>query len=101
MRAQVEESVGELDKTRTDLALREDDHQLVSEALLAKDEELAKRDEELQIVKSRLQEVCDQVGCVVFISIKCHIFYLLACSVNTQRRQTHSDPVHVHSGRGH
>lgn len=71
VRAQVEESVGELDKTRTDLALREDDHHLVSEALSSKDEELAKKDEELakkdeelQAAKTRLQEVCNQVGCL-------------------------------------
>jgi len=54
MSERAEESVNELDKTRTDLALREDDHQVVSEALMAKDEQLSSVDSRLHELKSLL-----------------------------------------------
>lgn len=62
MHTQLEDAEGQLASAHADLALKEDDNQLVSEAM-------AKKDEELQTVQVRLQEVCnllekteDQIG---------------------------------------
>jgi len=62
MSERAEESVNELDKTRTDLALREDDHQVVSEALVAKDEQLSSVDSRLRELKSLLGQAEERLA---------------------------------------
>ena len=62
MSERAEESVNELDNTRTDLALREDDHQVVSEALMAKDEQLSSVDSRLHELKSLLGQAEERLA---------------------------------------
>ena len=47
----------ELDRTRTDLGQREDDHQYVLEAMVAKDEELSLKEQQIKNVEARVEEV--------------------------------------------